>query len=165
MAARWVGRVLLAGVMIPVHAAAAMTLGVVTASPVSASPTVLHSRISAGENFTCAITSEGAAQCWGRNNLRQLGDGTTTDAKFPVQVLGLTSGVTDISAGLTSTCAVVNGAVVCWGQNVTPATIAGLSSGVTSVSTNTSHRLCDSERRSGVLGCKRVRASGERHHG
>ena len=47
--------------------------------------------ISTGCGHTCAITTKGAAVCWGHNNSGQLGDGTTKDASAPVQVSGLDS--------------------------------------------------------------------------
>jgi hypothetical protein len=66
---------------------------------------------------TCAIKS-GAAYCWGLGGDGQLGDGTNTAlASTPVQVSGLTSGVTAIASGIEHVCAVVSGAVKCWGTN------------------------------------------------
>lgn len=68
-------------------------------------------------SVTCAITPEGAAKCWGNNASGQLGDGTTTNRNVPTQVVGLTSGVTDISIGSTHVCAIQFGQAKCWGAN------------------------------------------------
>ncbi len=74
--------------------------------------------IEAGTEHTCAITVDGAAKCWGRNGVGQLGNGANTDSLTPVQVSGLGSGVASISAGNSYTCAVTtNGAAKCWGKN------------------------------------------------
>ena len=72
--------------------------------------------ISAGDSHSCAVVN-GRAMCWGRNNFGQLGNNTLTDSPVPVQVSGLTSGVTAISAGNLHSCAVASGAAMCWGVN------------------------------------------------
>ena len=59
----------------------------------------------------------GGAQCWGNNGGGQLGNNSKTSSSVPVQVQGLTSGVTAISAGFSYTCAIVNGGAQCWGKN------------------------------------------------
>ena len=76
------------------------------------------SAISSSEGHTCVITTQGAAKCWGRNSAGQLGNKTTTNSNAPVQVDGLTSGVTSISAGEAHTCAVHEGAAKCWGSGL-----------------------------------------------
>jgi alpha-tubulin suppressor-like RCC1 family protein len=67
-------------------------------------------------NHSCAIVS-GGLQCWGYNYGGELGNNTSSHSPTPVQVLGLTSGVTAVDASGGKTCAIVNGSVYCWGNN------------------------------------------------
>ena len=68
-------------------------------------------------SHTCACLADGTAWCWGHNDSGQLGDGTTSQSAFPVQVSGLAS-VVEVSAGLSHTCARTSeGALWCWGDN------------------------------------------------
>ena len=78
------------------------------------------SDISSGGSHTCALIN-GGVWCWGKNDNGQLGDGTTTNRLYPVQVI-LTDGTpvtnaTAISGGAAHTCAIANAKMVCWGDN------------------------------------------------
>ena len=80
---------------------------------------VLHvTRISAGSNHTCAVTTSGGAKCWGSNNYGQLGNNSSTNSSVPVDVVGLTSGVASLTVGGAHACAVTtSGGAKCWGAN------------------------------------------------
>ena len=73
--------------------------------------------IGAGNSYACALTSGGAVYCWGWNPYGQLGVGSSPSfSTSPVQVTGLSSGVTAIGVGVANACAVLaTGGVECWG--------------------------------------------------
>ena len=73
-------------------------------------------------DFTCALSSAGAAYCWGSNGQGELGNNLVTWSTTPMAVFatGVLSGVTlaQIETGATHVCAMdTTGAVYCWGDN------------------------------------------------
>jgi alpha-tubulin suppressor-like RCC1 family protein len=87
-----------------------------TAQPVEGIDTAVA--IAAGHLHTCAVLVGGTVRCWGRNDFRQLGDGTTQTRRAPVRVGGIAGPAVGVVAGQTYTCVLlVTGLVQCWGDN------------------------------------------------
>jgi alpha-tubulin suppressor-like RCC1 family protein len=118
--------------------------------------------ISAGGSLpgdTCAVTTAGAALCWGGNADGQLGNNMNTDSSVPVGVWGMSSGVAQIAVGVdgpyVTVCALTtSGAVWCWGNDQygqvgdgnsstasrwIPVAVMGLGSGVTAIASGADH--------------------------
>ncbi len=118
-------------------------------SPLDDITGVNYAAFATGALHVCGITATGAAKCWGQDYSGELGTGSTTMGVLvnsPQDVVGLSSGVQAIAAGIQYTCAIVNGAAKCWGNNDygqlgngtttdanTPVNVTGLSSGVTAI--------------------------------
>ena len=60
--------------------------------------------VTAGNYVSCGLTAAGAVKCWGFG--RALGAGEHADSSVPIDVIGLASGATSISAGGATVCAV-----------------------------------------------------------
>ncbi len=116
--------------------------------PVDSALTSGVSAISVGYQSMCALTSGGGVKCWGDNTSGQLGNNSNANTSWlPVDVTGLTSGVSAISAGGSFACALISGGVKCWGKNANgqlgnnsivnsnvPVQVLGLTSNVTAIS-------------------------------
>ena len=50
--------------------------------------TFLHSKISSGAFYSCALNSSGNVLCWGYGSYGRLGNNATDNSSFPVQVVG-----------------------------------------------------------------------------
>jgi alpha-tubulin suppressor-like RCC1 family protein len=138
--------------LVSLIALSASVPGLVSSPAASAATTPVATQISAGLSHTCAVVN-GGVRCWGRNIVGQLGDGTTSLRSKPVDVVGLTSGVSMVTTGDGHSCALTTaGGVKCWGRNTygqlgdgttttsdTPVGVVGLSSGVASISAGASH--------------------------
>ena len=78
-----------------------------------------YKEVETGYTHTCALTVIGGLECWGSNKYGQLGNGTGFDSLTPSKVIGLSSGVIQVSAGLNHTCAVLqNETMRCWGVDM-----------------------------------------------
>ena len=80
-------------------------------------------KVSVGIDSACVLHSRGAVSCWGRNDVGQIGDGTTIRRLTPVRLSGISDAV-DISVSSGSltvgahACALrQDGSVSCWGGN------------------------------------------------
>jgi alpha-tubulin suppressor-like RCC1 family protein len=81
--------------------------------------------IATGESFACALIRGGTVECWGINDLGQLGQAETATCEenqnpcsvAPLSVTGL-SNATAIAAGSDFACAIIQGGMVeCWGSD------------------------------------------------
>src|SRR5262245_41984242 len=87
-------------------------------TPVQALVTGVQPRLAGWH--ACAIVNSGA-QCWGMGTMGELGDGASTSSASPVNVNGMTSGVTVVATGggpsdFDASCAMVTGVPQCGGN-------------------------------------------------
>jgi alpha-tubulin suppressor-like RCC1 family protein len=72
--------------------------------------------VTAGFSHSCALTTSGAAYCWGRGESGELGNGNTASSSVPVAVAGELT-FTTVTAGIYYTCGLTReGEAYCWGD-------------------------------------------------
>ena len=80
-------------------------------------------KVAVGDDSACALHLRGGVSCWGRNDVGQVGDGTTTRRHVPVRLTTITDAVdVSVSSGSAAVgahaCALhSDGSVSCWGGN------------------------------------------------
>lgn len=80
---------------------------------------VAFRRVSVGDAHACALSTTGALYCWGKNTSGQVGIGTISSSVPTPALIASGTAFTEISAGGTITCAVVETSREgrCWGNN------------------------------------------------
>ncbi|MEK7621400.1 MAG: hypothetical protein AAB395_03540 [Patescibacteria group bacterium] len=98
--------------------------------------------IGGGLEHACAL-SNGKVFCWGRSNVGQLGNGTTSNSSSPVLVGGALAGkeVTGITVGGGHSCAIAGGRAYCWGNNSSGRLGNGPNNGTGGASSGTTNQL------------------------
>ncbi|MCB0189625.1 MAG: hypothetical protein KDE31_35385, partial [Caldilineaceae bacterium] len=60
--------------------------------------------IGSGYHHSCAVTTDGAVWCWGRNQYGQLGNGNDSDSTSPVRVVALDGPAVELTVGRDHAC-------------------------------------------------------------
>ena len=90
--------------------------GIVNPTPVVVAHLPAAKSIGAGWYHTCAVLLDGGIECWGRNNLGQLGPDAAPETPTPVR-LPVPAAVS-VAGGADHTCALLtSGQVWCWGYD------------------------------------------------
>lgn len=104
-----------------------------------------------GDGFSCVLSVKKRILCWGRNDSGQLGDGTTLQRLFPVEVQ-LPADASALTVGAAHACAMIDGGAWCWGagfqgqlgsggfaNSSTPVQVVGLDKNVTRIAAGDYH--------------------------
>ncbi len=86
--------------------------------PFAAENIRFYKSVATGGEHSCAVSTDGAAYCWGKGSDGQLGTGDESNRATPSRVQG-NFDFEQITAGLAHTCALAtDGTALCWGSNV-----------------------------------------------
>jgi hypothetical protein len=106
--------------------ASAAPTEVQTSSAAGLTP-LLATQVTAGNGFSCAVTTQGGVSCWGNNFFGDLGNASIPDgaqaarvncSDVAVPAAPLPTTATSVAAGSDHACAILaNGSVYCWGDN------------------------------------------------
>jgi alpha-tubulin suppressor-like RCC1 family protein len=90
----------------------------VNSSPVLVAGGLSFVAVGAGYQYSCGLTTSGAAYCWGENDYGELGNGSTTSSSTPVAVTGGLS-FAALSTGYFHACGLTaGGTAYCWGGSI-----------------------------------------------
>lgn len=91
--------------------------GPIAWTPVTVQGDLQYRQIAAGEGFSCAVTTDSLAYCWGANYSSRLGVESLPNSVDPVPVTG-NDRFASVAAGGVHACALAaSGAAWCWGDN------------------------------------------------
>jgi alpha-tubulin suppressor-like RCC1 family protein len=94
-------------------------LSYTNSSPMLVSGGLSFVAVGAGHEYSCGLTTNGAAYCWGDNDYGELGTGDSATSAVPVPVTGGVS-FAALSVGYFHACGLTHdGAAYCWGGNFT----------------------------------------------
>jgi alpha-tubulin suppressor-like RCC1 family protein len=97
--------------------------------------------LSAGYEHTCGVAADGTGYCWGRNNTRQLGDGSSSNRTTRSPIAGdhvwqtvSAAGANVGGLGRSFSCGLtIEGEAYCWGSRINGALGDGSSSGTAAI--------------------------------
>jgi alpha-tubulin suppressor-like RCC1 family protein len=108
-----------------------------TATPTPVPSAMRFRSVTAGGGSFCGLTRDSTAYCWGDNSTGELGDGSVTAKRHPVQVIGGYKW-TGLSMGGAHACGVTaQGDDFCWGDAFRGALGDGITSGFQAIPTPT----------------------------
>jgi Alpha-tubulin suppressor and related RCC1 domain-containing proteins len=130
--------------------------------------------VAVGEYHSCAVTTSGAAKCWGEGSVGQRGTADRNASAVPLDTYNMASGVSQVAARKDKTCFLKSGGVWCTGYWTSAGyfgiarQIDNLTSGVTQIAVGENHgcaiksgaAMCFNRNYDGQLGNKTTTDTG-----